>query len=289
MDLFATYAELLKELDFRPQRTQSGNLSFKYDGRTFTIILYEDDPGFFQILYSGIWKIDSPEGLREAFDACSQLTSGKKVAKAFVEPDRSYVSASVELFVTEPGAVRPLFMRSLNTLEAVGRELRERLWRGAEERTSAQLRALVRRRLFEVLTDGDVTGVKVLFTDDYVCVDPATPAGGWPAGPVAAIAHMTTYRGAFSSFRLTLHHQHVAGSVVTTRWSLTGRQNGPLLGLPPCGQEVTLMAISVDELRGAQIAYTTTAYDCGQIARHLLRALQPNLSVESDPVLTSDS
>lgn len=275
MGLYATYEELLKELGLRPQRTQSGNLSFKYEGRTFTLVLYEDDPAFFQILYSGIWKIETPEGLRDALEACSQLTSGKKVAKVFVEQDRSYVSASLELFLVEPAAVRPLLSRALHTLEVTGRELRDQLRRGVDERSAAQLRSLVRRRLFEVLTDGDTSGVKVLFADDYVCVDPATPPGGWPAGPVAAVAHASAYRGAFSSFRITIHHQHVAGPVVTTRWSLTGRQDGPLLGLPPCGQEVTLAAISVDELRGAQIAHTVTTYDCAQIARYLLAPPQP--------------
>jgi hypothetical protein len=198
------------------------------------------------------------------------LTAGRKVAKLFVEPDRSFISASVELFLPDQAAMRVVASRALQVLKQTAYELIDTMRRNSEEREATQLRALVLRRLFEVLTDGVFDGVRVLFAEDYVCSDPATPAGDWPAGPVAAVALASAYRGAFEQFRVTIHQQHVAGSVVTTRWSLTGCQTGPLLGLAPCGREVTLEAISIDELRGSQIAHTTTAYDCGQIARHLL-------------------
>jgi hypothetical protein len=270
MECINTYEELLREQGFQPQRTQAGDLSFKYEGQTYLIIVDEKDPRFFHLLYTGVWKIETPEVLREALEVCNQLTSGRKVAKVFVTQDRAHVNASVELFVPEPATMRPLFMRALNSLEFVVREFRDQLRRGIEDRSSAQLRMLVRRRFVEMLTKGDLSGVRMLFTDDYVCVDPSTPPGGWPAGPVAAVAQITAYRSAFGVFQLTIHQQYVAGAVVITHWSLTGRQDGPLLGMLACKQEVTLNAISLDELRGHQIAYTLTTYDCGSIARELL-------------------
>lgn len=286
MTVIADYEELLRDLGFRPQRTRGGNLNFRYEGRTYSLMLYEDDEAFFHLLCSNIWKIETPEELEEAFDACNQLTSGRKVTKVFVDQDRASISASLELFVSSPDAVRPQLSRALYALELTCRELRDQMRRGREERSAAQLRAIVRRRLFEVLTDGELSSVRVLFTDDYECVDPTTPPGGWPAGPVAAVALATALRGAFESFNLTVHKQHVAGAVVTTRWSLTGRQTGPLLGLPPCNQEVTLEAISIDELRGAQIAHTVTAYDCAQIARQLLA---PSAAALVDSALAPDA
>lgn len=264
------YEAFLRELGFRPQRTQGGDLRFKYEGRTYSLTIYDDDPSFFQLLFPGIWTIDTPDELREALDVCNLLTLGRKVSKVYVDQDRSQVSASLELFVPDMRAVRSVFMRALSSLEGAGRELRDQLGAGRVERSAAQLRALVRRRLFEVLTDNDTDAVTVLFADDYECVDPAMPPGGWPAGPVAAMALAAAYHGAFETFQLTVHQQHVAGSVVTTRWSLTGHQSGPLLGLPACREEVTLEAISIDELREAQIIRTVTSYDCAQIARALL-------------------
>jgi hypothetical protein len=279
-----TYEELLKGFGFRPVRARNGGLTFFFDGHSYTLNLYDDDAAFFHLVRWSIWKIETPEDLHEALAICNQLTATRKVVKVAVDQDRAYVSASIELFVAEPAAVKAILLRALNALELAASDLRERMARAGEDRTAAQLRSLVRRRLFDVLANGESQGVKMLFTEDYECVDPATPPGGWPAGPVAAVACASAYRGALAAIRVTIHKQHVAGLVVTTRWSLTGRHTGPFLDLPPCRQEVTLEAVSIDEFRGPQIAYTFTTFDSGPLARNLIAA-----ATQAPAALNTDS
>lgn len=269
MDIGAFYDELLRDQGFRPGRSSLGNVSFRFEGHAYVVVLYPDDPAFLHLLCPGVWTITSTEELVDALQIGAEITGNTKVAKVFVESDRSRVSASAELYLPSLSVAGEVFPRALRTVQSAALELRQRMRRGANERSAAQLRALVLRRLNEVLCEGYLDGAGVLFTDDYLCSDPACPPDGWPLGPEGAAALVETYHGAFERLSLHVHEHVVAGGTVTTRWSLSATHVGPFKGLPPSGRPVQLDAISLDEVRGGRICRTVTTYDCTSLLAHL--------------------
>jgi predicted ester cyclase len=66
---------------------------------------------------------------------------------------------------------------------------------------------------------------------------------GWKA------AH-AMFMTAFPDQALAIEDQLAEGNAVVTRWTFSGTQQGPLMGIPATGKRVSLQGISIDRVEG---------------------------------------
>ncbi len=108
------YADFLKGEGYSPEVDNDGDLHFKYEGRTYFILIQDNDPGFFRLVLPGIWSIDDEQERAAVEHACVVATATTKVAKVF--PVETRVWGSVELFISPPEQFKAVFTRSLQAL-----------------------------------------------------------------------------------------------------------------------------------------------------------------------------
>lgn len=106
--------------------------------------------------------------------------------------------------------------------------------------STEQNKVTIRRWFLEAFSQGRLDLAEQFNTDDYETHDPYEPPGGFGRGPAAAKALMSTYRDAFPDVQFTIVEQVAEGDRVVTRWTATGTNTGPLMGMPPTGKSVSL-------------------------------------------------
>ena len=119
-------------------------------------------------------------------------------------------------------------------------------------------KALVRRWLEEVLTQGNLEWVGALFASNYVLHDPSFPKEVY--GPEGVKRYVAAYRFAFPDARFVVEDQIAQGEKVATRWSARGTHQGEFLGIAPTGQEVTVTGIEFDHVVGGRIEEAWIGY-----------------------------
>jgi len=115
-DHISMLGDYLRGEGYVPQIDEDGDLKFKYEGRSFWILLSEKDETFFQLVFPNFWEIESPEERIRVERAALLASADTKVAKVY--PVKENVWASIEMFVSPMDAVRPVFNRSLRALQA---------------------------------------------------------------------------------------------------------------------------------------------------------------------------
>lgn len=123
---------------------------------------------------------------------------------------------------------------------------------------SEENKALVRRWLHEVLTQGNLERAEDLFARNYVLHDPSFPSD--VHGPEGVKRYVVTYRVAFPDARFTVEDQIAEGSKVVTRWTARGTHRGTFLGIAPTGKEVTVTGIEFDHVVGGRIEDAWVGY-----------------------------
>lgn len=93
----------------------------------------------------------------------------------------------------------------------------------------------------------DDAAIGRLFSADYA-------VNGVPIGPDGVARSVRFLHAVFGDATMTVHDVLAAGDKVAVRWSLTGVQQAPFLGVPPTGQPVTLNGTNIYRLAGGQIA-----------------------------------
>ena len=111
------YLDYLREQGFRPETDKDGDVVFKVEGKTYLIIVDEDDLNYFRLVFPNFWEIESDEEHQKVLAAVDQASSKTKVAKVYTTPQNN-VWASVEIFLPKPESFAPIFERSLNALQA---------------------------------------------------------------------------------------------------------------------------------------------------------------------------
>jgi steroid delta-isomerase-like uncharacterized protein len=119
-------------------------------------------------------------------------------------------------------------------------------------------KALVRRWLEEMLTQGNLERVEDLFDRNYVLHDPSFPNEVY--GPEGVKRYVTAYRSAFPDARFVVEDQIAQGEKVVSRWSARGTHQGEFLGIAPTGQEVTVTGIEFDHVVGGRIEEAWIGY-----------------------------
>jgi len=119
-------------------------------------------------------------------------------------------------------------------------------------------KALVRRWLEEVLTQGNLQRVEDLFAPNYVLHDPSFPRDVY--GPEGVKHYVMAYHFAFPDAQFALEDQIAEADKVVSRWSARGTHQGEFLGIAPTGQEVTVTGIEFDQVVGGKIEQTWVGY-----------------------------
>lgn len=124
--------------------------------------------------------------------------------------------------------------------------------------TLEKKKASYRRLVDEAAHQGRLDTIDELYTEDCVWHG---PGGERTVGRDAIKQTMHTYRTGFPGFRITIHDQFGEGDRIATRWSVTGRHDGPLGDLPATGKEIDITAITVARFEGDMIAEEWELFD----------------------------
>lgn len=113
------FAEYLREEGYVPNIDGDGDIVFKREGRTYFVMLSDDDDVFYRIVFPAFWSIDSAQERLACEHAAVVATADTKVAKVF--PVENSMWASIELFCPSLDAAIAVFPRSMDALQAAVR------------------------------------------------------------------------------------------------------------------------------------------------------------------------
>lgn len=114
----------LKMEGFVPKVVNDSNIIFKYEGRTHALLIQEDDPNFFRIVFPNFWKIENGIEMIKVLKVINVVNRKMKVAKLFVSDDDE-VSTIVEMFIEDNPILDQFFMRSLKAVQHATNEFVE--------------------------------------------------------------------------------------------------------------------------------------------------------------------
>jgi predicted ester cyclase len=120
----------------------------------------------------------------------------------------------------------------------------------ADDATLKRNKAVVLRFNREVIERGDVAAFKEIMATDFVN---RTAPPGMSTGPDGMLSTFNNVlRPAFPDLRVDVHDQIAEGDKVTTRKTIRGTHQGPLLGIAPTGKQVAIEVIDIIRLRDGQ-------------------------------------
>lgn len=126
---------------------------------------------------------------------------------------------------------------------------------------------IVRRKMDEVISSGDLSVLDEVFDEEVVSHDPSEP--GPIRGRDAYRASVEELLAAFPRRRLTIDDQVSEGDKVVTRWTFTGRHEGHLFGIPATGVDVEFAGIDIHRVRRGRIVEEWTSWDALGLMRQL--------------------
>ncbi|ADN02580.1 hypothetical protein [Spirochaeta thermophila] len=109
------YLEFLDDLGTRPRIDEDGDVEFHYDGGIYYIIVDEEDPEYFSIIYPNFWEIESEDEYQQVLVAADYVTALSKVAKVYIVDDN--VWATVEMILPSPEDFAQVFDRAMGLLQ----------------------------------------------------------------------------------------------------------------------------------------------------------------------------
>ena len=132
---------------------------------------------------------------------------------------------------------------------------------------SEENKAIARRLIDEVITEGNLDVVDEIMAADYVHHDPANPDA--PGGPEGYKELVRKYRAAFSDLQLTVDELVAEGDAVTTRWSWSGTHDGELEGIAPTGVHTSGTGISINHFSDGKTTEAWIVWDALGLMRQL--------------------
>jgi len=111
-----TYSAYLGSEGFRPEITQSGNVRFRREGRSYVIFVDENDPTYFRLVLAFSAEDKSPQARLRRLEGCNTASAEVKVVKAFLDSDGDPTFSS-ELFLVVPGDFKTLLSRLLRATD----------------------------------------------------------------------------------------------------------------------------------------------------------------------------
>lgn len=123
MSLAGIYVQFLEREGFRPDIDEAGDVMFRCEGRGYYLMVDDDDPGYFRLLFPNFWSIDSEAEHQRALLAAAEVTAEIKVAKVYVLGDDT--QAAAEMFLADPADLARVFDRALGALQGAVRRFCE--------------------------------------------------------------------------------------------------------------------------------------------------------------------
>jgi steroid delta-isomerase-like uncharacterized protein len=128
--------------------------------------------------------------------------------------------------------------------------------------TLEQNKALVRRVLDEVWSQGKLAVVDELYAADFVSHQHSHAEGPQDVRSLDALkAFVREFREAFPDFHDIIEDQVAEGDKVVTRFTSVGTHRGPLMGLEPTNKPVQWLGIAIDRVVGGKIAENWVSWD----------------------------
>ena len=119
-------------------------------------------------------------------------------------------------------------------------------------------KALIRRWLDEVLTQGYTVRVDEIFAPNYVLHGPSLAQE--VHGREGIGRYVATLRAASPDLRFTVEDQIAEGDMVVTRWSASGTHQERFLDFPPTGNQMAMTGIEFDRVVDGKIDEAWVSY-----------------------------
>ena len=119
-------------------------------------------------------------------------------------------------------------------------------------------KALIRRWLDEVLTQGYTRRVDEIFASNYVLHGPSLAQE--VHGREGIGRYVATLRAASPDLRFTVEDQIAEGDMVVTRWSASGTHQERFLDFPPTGNQMAMTGIEFDRVVDGKIDEAWVSY-----------------------------
>ena len=120
-------------------------------------------------------------------------------------------------------------------------------------------KAIVRRFLEGIFSQGNPDVVDELADPDFVVHDPSSEAGQVDAeGVKESIAWS---HSAFPDLRVTIEDQVAEGDKVATRWRVRGTHQGEMMGVSATGKQVAFTGTQTDYISGGKIVESWSNWD----------------------------
>lgn len=115
-ELTEMYRAYLAEEGYVPHMEDNGDVTFKFEGGLYILMVAEDDPEYFRLAYPGFWEIENEEERLRVNQAALQACIDIKVAKVYPLGDNTW--AAVELFCNPPDNFKSVLQRSLRAIQS---------------------------------------------------------------------------------------------------------------------------------------------------------------------------
>ena len=123
-------------------------------------------------------------------------------------------------------------------------------------------KALARREVEEIFTQGKLDVAEEIYTSDFVDHDLVLPRE--MHGPEEMKEYVGMYRSAFPDLKVTLEDQVAEGDKVVNRWTAQGTHLGEYMGIAPTGKGVRFAGMHISSIdQEGKIAENWEVYDMG--------------------------
>ena len=120
-------------------------------------------------------------------------------------------------------------------------------------------KALARRFAEDIINRGNVDMVDEIYAPEYVDHDPNMPEDVHGLEGVKETYNMIL--GAFPDSEVTIEDQVAEGDKVVTRWTVRATHQGELMDIPPSGNRVEFMGVTISRIEGNKIVEDWDIYD----------------------------
>ncbi len=137
-------------------------------------------------------------------------------------------------------------------------EYADKLWRGElTPEFDANITRQISRIWEEIWNQGLLDASDEVFSPDYVGHLPMMEVHG----PEQFKQLVAAYRNAYPDVHLTVEDLFVVGDRVAVRWVSRGTHLGEMMGIPPSGNQIEIMGISLFRIADGQVTEEWEGFD----------------------------
>jgi hypothetical protein len=124
-EIMNLYLDYLRDEGYRPGLDRDGDIKFKHEGRTYLLLVDEQDTACVRLIFPNFWGLDTPDEKRKAVEAAERATAETKVSKVYLVGDN--VWAAFEMLCTPPETLKAVFARAIRTLKTASSKFAEQV------------------------------------------------------------------------------------------------------------------------------------------------------------------